>query len=63
MSNFKDIVAITSNLTFLQNDFQRIKYSFILISQAFIGLVLIQENSIKAYYSKLLFYIIYYIVH
>jgi len=53
--NFDDIVAISSTLKFLQNDFQRIKYPFVLISQAFIGLILIHTNATKAYYSKLIF--------
>lgn len=52
LANFNDVIAISSSIQFIQNDFQRIKYSFVLISQAFIGLVLIQENSIKTYYSK-----------
>jgi len=53
--NFDDTVAISSALTFLQNDFQRIKYPFVLISQAFIGLILIHTNATKAYYSKFVF--------
>jgi len=50
--NFDDIVAISSTLKFLQNDFQRNKYPFVLISQAFIGLISIHTNATKAYYSK-----------
>ncbi|KAF0750353.1 Uncharacterized protein FWK35_00015379 [Aphis craccivora] len=50
--NFEDVVAISSTLTFLQNDFQRIKYPFVLISQAYIGLILIHTNATKAYFSK-----------
>ncbi|XP_050061836.1 uncharacterized protein LOC114128957 isoform X3 [Aphis gossypii] len=49
--NFEDVVAISSTLTFLQNDFQRIKYPFVLISQAYIGLILIHTNATKAYFS------------
>ncbi|CAI6358458.1 unnamed protein product [Macrosiphum euphorbiae] len=49
--NFDDLVAISSTLKFLQNDFQRIKYPFVLISQAFIGLIVIHTNATKAYYS------------
>ncbi|XP_022181551.1 uncharacterized protein LOC111041557 isoform X2 [Myzus persicae] len=49
--NFDDIVDIASSLKFLQNDFQRIKYPFVLISQAFIGLIVIHTSATKAYYS------------
>ncbi|XP_025196262.1 uncharacterized protein LOC112595324 [Melanaphis sacchari] len=49
--NFEDVVAISSTLTFLRNDFQRIKYPFVLISQAYIGLILIHTNATKAYFS------------
>lgn len=52
LANFDDIVTISSTIQFLQNDFQRIKYPFVLISEAFIGLITIQENATKAYYSK-----------
>lgn len=55
LHNFDDIVAISSTLKFLQNDFQRIKYPFILINQAFIGLILIHANATKVYYSKFIF--------
>uniref|UniRef100_A0A2S2PB17 Uncharacterized protein n=1 Tax=Schizaphis graminum TaxID=13262 RepID=A0A2S2PB17_SCHGA len=51
LHNFEDLVAISSTLTFLQNDFQRIKYPFVLISQAYIGLILIHTNATKVYYS------------
>lgn len=53
--NFDDIVDIASSLKFLQNDFQRIKYPFVLISQAFIGLIVIHTSATKAYYSKFIF--------
>lgn len=55
LHNFDDIVAISSTLQFLQNDFQRIKYPFVLINQAFIGLILIHANATKVYYSKFIF--------
>lgn len=58
LHNFEDVVAISSTLTFLQNDFQRIKYPFVLISQAYIGLILIHTNATKVYYSKFIFIII-----
>ncbi|XP_026821278.1 uncharacterized protein LOC113559734 isoform X2 [Rhopalosiphum maidis] len=51
LHNFENVVAISSTLTFLQNDFQRIKYPFVLISQAYIGLILIHTNATKVYYS------------
>jgi len=57
--NYDDIVDIASTLKFLQNDFQRVKYPFVLISQAFIGLILIHTNATKAYYSKFIFITIY----
>lgn len=52
MENFDDTVTISSTIQFLQNDFQRIKYPFVLISEAFIGLIIIQQNALKAYYCK-----------
>lgn len=52
LANFDDTVTISSNIQFLQNDFQRTKYPFVLISEAFIGLIIIQKNAVKAYYSK-----------
>lgn len=58
LGNFEDLVAISSSTSFLQNDFQCIKYSLILIGQAFIGLISIYDNSINAYYSKLIYYIL-----
>lgn len=53
--NFEDVVASSTTLQFLQNDFQRTKYPFVLISQAFIGLILIHSNATKAYYGKFIF--------
>lgn len=52
LTNYEDIFLLSSSIEFLQNDFQRIKYPFVFISQAFFGLVTIHENSVNAYFSK-----------
>lgn len=55
LNNFDEIFTIASGIEFLKNDFQRKKYPFVLFTQAFIGLILIQKNSVKAYFSKFFF--------
>ncbi|XP_050438290.1 uncharacterized protein LOC126844270 isoform X2 [Adelges cooleyi] len=50
LNNFEDIVNGPLNMPYFQNTFQRRKYAFILISESFIGLLILYKNSVTAYY-------------
>lgn len=55
LSNFDEVFGIASDIEFLKNDFQCQKYPFVLFTQAFVGLILIQKSSVKAYFSKIFY--------